>query len=191
MSIQELETLVDDALKQPLSEENHRKLKGAIQTLAELARMLADQETTLSQLRALLLKAATTEKTEKTGKTLKRAGIEPSGKVGKDKKAGKKKRKGHGRKPASAYAGARKVNVAHPTLKPGDRCAECGKGKLYPLKEPGVRVRIVGQAPIQATVYELERMRCNLCGDGFEAPAPEGVGEDKYDETAASMEWRC
>jgi hypothetical protein len=45
----------------------------------------------------------------------------------------------------------------------------------------------VGQAPIQATVYELERMRCNLCGDVFEAPAPEGVGEDKYDETSASM----
>src|SRR6266704_2848475 len=173
VSIQELETLVDDARKQPLSEENHRKLKGAIKTLAELARMLADQETTLSQLRALLLKAATTEKTEKTGKTLKRAGIEPSGKAGKDKKAGKKKRKGHGRKPASAYAGARKVNVAHPTLKPGDRCAECGKGKLYPLKEPGVRVRIVGQAPIQASVYELERMRCNLCGDVFETPAHE------------------
>ncbi len=187
VSIQELETLVDDARKQPLSEENHRKLKGAIKTLAELARMLADQETTLSQLRALLLKAATTEKTEKTGKTLKRAGIEPSGKAGKDKKAGKKKRKGHGRKPASAYAGARKVNVAHPTLKPGDRCAECGKGKLYPLKEPGVRVRIVGQAPIQASVYELERMRCNLCGDVLETPAPEGVGEDKYDETSASM----
>src|SRR6266852_1363809 len=187
VSIQELETLVDDALQQPLSEENHRKLKGAIQTLAELARMLADEETTLSQLRALLLKAATTEKTEKTGKTLKRAGIEPSGKAGKDQKAGKKKRKGHGRKPASAYAGARKVNVAHPTLKSGDRCAECGKGKVYPLKDPAVRVRIVGQAPIQATVYELERLRCNLCQEVFEAPVPEGVGEDKYDETAASM----
>ena len=85
VSIQELETLVDDALQQPLSEENHRKLKGAIETLAELARMLADQETTLSQLRALLLKTPTTEK---TGKTLKRAGIEPSGQAGKDKKAG-------------------------------------------------------------------------------------------------------
>src|SRR5437899_4156389 len=184
VSIQELETLVDDARQPPLSEENHRKLKGAIETLAELARMLADQETTLSQLRALLLKTPTTEK---TGKTLKRAGSEPSGQAGKDKKAGQKKRKGHGRKPASAYAGARKVNVAHPTLKPGDRCAECGKGKLCPLKEPGVRVRIVGQAPIQATVYELERMRCNLCGDVLETPAPEGVGEDKYDETSASM----
>jgi transposase len=184
VSIQELETLVDGALKQPLSEENHRKLRGAIETLAELARMLADQETTLSQLRALLLKTPTTEK---TGKTLKRAGIEPSGQAGKDKKADKKKRKGHGRKPASAFPGARKVNVAHPTLKSGDRCAECGKGKVYALKEPAVRVRIVGQAPIQATVYELERLRCNLCQEVYEAPAPEGVGEDKYDETAASM----
>src|SRR5260370_9745256 len=98
VSSEERETLVDDARKQPLSEENHRKLKGAIQTLAELARMLADQETTLSQLRALLLKAATTEKTEKTGKTLKAAGIEPSGKAGKAKAEGKKKGKGHGRK---------------------------------------------------------------------------------------------
>ena len=184
VSIEELETLVDGAREQPLNEENHRKLRGAIETLAQVARMLADQETTLSQLRALLLKTPTTEK---TGNTLKRAGIEPSGQGGKDKKAAKKKRKGHGRKPASAFAGARKVNVAHPTLKRGDCCPECAKGKLYPLKEPAVRVRIVGQAPIQATVYELERMRCNLCQEVFQAAAPEGVGEDKYDETSASM----
>ncbi len=36
-------------------------------------------------------------------------------------------------------------------------------------------------------VYELEKLRCNLCGDVFTATAPEGVGEKKYDETAASM----
>ena len=48
-------------------------------------------------------------------------------------------------------------------------------------------VRIKGQAPIAATVYELEKLRCNLCGDVFTATAPEGVGEKKYDETAASM----
>jgi len=47
---------------------------------------------------------------------------------------------------------------------------------------------VVGQAPIVATVYELERLRCNnLCGDVFEAEAPEEVGEKKYDETAAAM----
>ncbi|MGH9398362.1 MAG: IS66 family transposase, partial [Terriglobia bacterium] len=37
------------------------------------------------------------------------------------------------------------------------------------------------------TVYELESLRCNLCGEVFQAQAPEGVGEKKYDETAAAM----
>jgi transposase IS66 family protein len=45
----------------------------------------------------------------------------------------------------------------------------------------------MGQAPLEATVYELKRRRCNLCGDVFEAEAREGVGEKKYDETAAAM----
>ena len=44
-----------------------------------------------------------------------------------------------------------------------------------------------GQAPLQAKVWELERLRCNLCGEVFRAKAPEGMGERKYDETAASM----
>src|SRR5256712_11163916 len=44
-----------------------------------------------------------------------------------------------------------------------------------------------GQAPLAATVYELESLRCNLCGEVFEAEAPEGVGEKKYDESAAAM----
>jgi hypothetical protein len=42
-------------------------------------------------------------------------------------------------------------------------------------------------APLQAVVYERERLRCNLCGEVFTAAAPEGVGEEKYDATAAAM----
>ena len=48
-------------------------------------------------------------------------------------------------------------------------------------------MRIVGQAPLAATVYELDRLRCNLCGEVFTAPEPEGVGPEKYDETTAAM----
>jgi len=58
---------------------------------------------------------------------------------------------------------------------------------VYPQHDPGMLVRIKGQAPIDATIYELERLRCNLCGKVFTAEAPEGVGEQKYDATAASM----
>ena len=42
-------------------------------------------------------------------------------------------------------------------------------------------------APLGATVYACERWRCNLCGEVFTAPAPEGVGAAKYDATATSM----
>jgi hypothetical protein len=35
--------------------------------------------------------------------------------------------------------------------------------------------------------YSLERLRCGACGHVFTTPAPEGVGEEKYDETAAAM----
>ncbi len=58
---------------------------------------------------------------------------------------------------------------------------------MYPLHDPGLFVRTKGQAPIEATVYELEKLRCKRCGEVFTAEAPEGVGEEKYDATAASM----
>ena len=146
-----------------------------------MARLLADKDATLRQLRQMLLKPATTEKTRVV---LERAGVKPE--PGEPAQT-KKKRKGHGRNPARAFEGAEKVKVAHPSLKPGDKCPGCLKGKVYRLKEPALRVRIVGQAPVQAVVYELERLRCNLCQEVYQAPPPSGVGEDKRDETAASM----
>jgi rubredoxin len=98
-----------------------------------------------------------------------------------------KRKKGHGRNGAAAYTGADKIPVPHADLKSGDRCPDCMKGKVYKLKIPKVVVRIVGKAPITARVYELEKLRCNLCGKIFTAEAPDDVGDDKYDETAGSM----
>ena len=48
-------------------------------------------------------------------------------------------------------------------------------------------MRVTGQAPLAVTVYSLERLRCGACGQVFTAQSPEGVGEDKYDESAAAM----
>jgi hypothetical protein len=58
---------------------------------------------------------------------------------------------------------------------------------VYGQKEPKVLVRIVGQAPLAATVYSLERLRCGACGLMFTAQEPEGVGSEKYDEMAAMI----
>ncbi len=92
-----------------------------------------------------------------------------------------------GRNGAEAFGGAHKIAIAHQELKHGDRCPECGKGNVYGQKEPKTLVRIVGQAPLAATVYSLERLRCGACGQVFTAQEPEGVGPEKYDETAAAM----
>ena len=48
-------------------------------------------------------------------------------------------------------------------------------------------VRIVGQAPLGATVYRLQKLRCHLCGKIFTASEPKEAGTTKYDATAASM----
>ena len=97
------------------------------------------------------------------------------------------KRKGHGRIPASAYTGAQRESVPHESLHDKETCPQCQRGKVYVLPPPAQLVRVRGMAPLIATVYELERLRCNACGEVFTAEAPDGVGSEKYDETASSM----
>ena len=160
VNLEELDRVLDQARAAPLSEPDYEKLKSALHALA-----------------GMLPASRTTEKTKNV--------------LGQSAAAAPEKEpepaKGHGRNGASSYTGAQKVAVAHPTLHPGDPCPGCEKGKVYPQKEPRTLVRIVGQAPLAATVYELDRLRCNLCGEVFTAPEPEGIGPEKYDETTAAM----
>ena len=58
---------------------------------------------------------------------------------------------------------------------------------MYRQRDPKVLVRFIGQAPIGATVYGLERLRCHLCGDIFTASPPDGIGDEKYDATSGAM----
>jgi transposase len=93
---------------------------------------------------------------------------------------------GHGRNSADAYRGAERIEVRHPSLSAGQPCPACGKGTVYE-KAPGVVVRITGQPPLAATIYQLQKLRCHLCGQVFTAEAPEEAGDRKYDATAGSM----
>jgi transposase len=186
VSTEELEGLLEQA-RPMLSEDGYQKLRAAIRTLGYVTGLLEKQETTLASLRELLCHA----NTEKTGAVLKQAGIE----TGDKKRHGPKEHagtsapsSGHGRNSAAAYRGAQKVQVPHESLQAGDPCpdAECG-GKVYAQRDPGVLVRVRGQAPIAATVYALEKLRCHLCGNVFTAAAPPEAGEKKFDESAAAM----
>jgi transposase len=160
VNLEELDRVLDHAREAPLSEPDYEKLKEALHALA-----------------GMLWKPRNNEKSSTV--------LPPSGPPKEPTPAAKPK--GHGRNGAQAYTGAKKIAVPHPGLHTGDACPGCEKGKVYLQKEPRALVRIVGQAPLAATVYELDRLRCNLCGEVFTAPEPEGIGPEKYDETTAAM----
>ncbi|AEI68323.1 IS66 family transposase [Corallococcus macrosporus] len=164
-----------------LSEEDFATLKAAMDTLAFVTAELQAKGTSVERLRRLLFGAPT----EKTDAVLRKAG-QPAGRA-QQQAEDKAPAPGHGRTAAAAYTGASREKVAHASLHGGDVCQGCLKGKVYPLKEPSVRVRVKGVAPLVATVWECERLRCNLCGEVYTAQAPQGVGEEKYDETAVAM----
>ena len=192
LEFMDLVAIVERTLAGPLSAADHAKLQAAVATLAFLTAELQAKGTSLDRLRRLLF-GAPTEKT-RTVLGMDAAPDQPAtspsaaGREATPPPAGATpKRPGHGRMPVAAYTGAARVPIAHPTLHSGEGCPGCLKGKIYPLAEPGRLVRITGMAPLGATVYECDRLRCNLCGEVFTAAAPAGVGDARYDETAASM----
>ena len=188
LRMDDLERLVDRARQAPLTEDDYTTLKAAIDTLGYVAQLVEQKGTTLAGLRQLLFGATT----EKTRDVLARAGLDTQASAGaRGDEADPPRRdrgaNGHGRHGAEAYAGAHHIDVPHARLHHGDSCPTCAKGKVYRQREPGVLIRLVGQAPIAATVYTLEKLRCHLCGELFTADPPAGVGTDKYDATAGAM----
>src|SRR5690242_5116930 len=128
---EELESLVERA-RQALDETGYQKLKGAVRTLTTLTVLIQNQETTIESLRNLFCAS----QTEKTTTVLKRSGID----AGPPAKSPQPKPPGHGRHGAKAYRGARRIPVPHTTLKSGDGCPGCQRGKVYVQREPGVLV---------------------------------------------------
>ena len=190
LHMDDLRRVVERTRQTSLTDEEYTTLRAAIETLGYMAELVEQKGTTLAGLRQLLFGATT----EKTRNVLARVGATAGDAVRGDEQTSKPDRQGrdggaggHGRHGAEAYAGARRIDVPHSQLHHGDRCPRCAKGKLYVQREPGVLIRLIGQAPIAATVYALEKLRCNLCGDLFTAGPPPGVGADKYDATTGAM----
>jgi transposase len=116
--------------------------------------------------------------------------LQPDGKEQQDKPKAKRKggkKKGQGRRAASDYVQAEHIAVAHQTLRKGHRCPKCEQGNLFGLKDPAPIVRIFGNAPLVATCWDCERLRCNTCGHLFTAAPPKQAQGPKYEETAVSM----
>jgi transposase len=189
-----------------LGEEDYGTIKAVVESYACLADLVGNKNTTIGRLRKMLFGA----KTEKTAavigsgqssetpsspaddalpKSLPEGNAEtdPEGNAETNpQNATATPGKGHGRNGAAAYSGAEKIEVPLASLQAGDPCPQCDGGTVYETNRPGVLVRLVGQAPVGAKVYYLQKLRCNLCGVVFTAKPPEGE-EKKYDATAGSM----
>jgi transposase len=138
-------------------------IESLLRTLVWILGLLEQKQTTLTRLRRLLFG----EKSEKARKIFPEGLLAAAGSG-----EPKPKRKGHGRKGAKDYRAARQVKVPHPKLHIGDLCPKCLRGKLYLFHKPAQIVRVIAQPLFQATVFELERLRCALCGALLTAPAP-------------------
>jgi len=184
VSVEEISAIVERTQTGALSAVDHAKLKAAIDTFALITAQLQTKDASIERLRHMIFGATT----ESTRNVLGETHSEPPAAGSTQEPAvARPKPPGHGRNAAAAYTGASQVTVAHPDLHGGEACPGCTSGKLYPQSEPAKLVRITGMAPLSATVYACDRLRCNLCGELFTAPAPAGVGNEKYDAGATSM----
>jgi transposase len=206
---------LEDALRraeEKLDEKDYAMLKLLAESYAYLSGLVGDKTTTIARLRKLLF-GSKTEKTAAVVSSLQGSnptqsrdlaspgeGASPpsppqstaraaAGAVagGQDDAAEANPARNHGRNGAQAYRGAEQIEIPHPSLKPGDPCPTCVTGTVYETGRPGVVLRLVGQPPVGAKVYSLQKLRCNLCGDLFTAPLPDGVGREKRDATVGSM----
>jgi len=203
LGMDELEALLERA-RISVSAEDYQTMKHLVDSYRYVLELVEDKQTTIKRLRQILF-GHKTETTRNVQQDVK-ADAETSA-SGQEEEATtppadespaqtdasssdddeSPKRRGHGRNGADAYEGADKIRVSHATLQAGEACPCCHNGKLYEQHRPRVIVRLRGQAPVEAKVYELQKLRCHLCGKLFTAEAPEGIGQQKYDATSASM----
>jgi len=198
LNMNELEDLLQRT-EAALDAKDHETIKAVVESYAYIAELVGNKNITIARLRKMLFGASTEKTSAVTGGGTDSQPL-PSGEeeASKESSGGTDSEtspendlaatsKGHGRNGADAYLGAEKIRVPHESLQPGDACPDCKQGTVYERKPPGVLVRITGQAPVWAKVYHLQKLRCNLCGKVFTAQPPEGVGDQKYDVTVASM----
>ena len=135
VNVDELDRIIDDAMRAPLNEADGRTLKTAVHAMAER-----------------LVRHRNTEKTSVVLEQTRGSSTAPAPLSDKGSE-----RVGHGRNGATDFTGAKKVAVAHGTLKSGDPCPGCCEGKVYRQKEPKALVRIVGRPPLEAAKAETFR----------------------------------
>jgi transposase len=199
VNTQQIDELLERAASHTLRDDDVELMRQILTSYQGFFQMVGDKNTTIARLRKMMF-GATSEKAKNVLGDAAGSGTDDAPKTSPGEESDQPSDNGknvegndstepptgHGRYAAKDYPGADQVDIGHPEHSPGDVCPDCGQGTLYE-KTPGVLVRFVGQAPLHATVYRMQKLRCHLCGKLFTAPTPDDIGEDKYDHTVGSM----
>src|SRR6516225_4618075 len=151
-----------------LDEKDAALVRAVFESYAYVTELVEDKNTTIRRLRQLFCGSRTEKteavvgpKTETSGVAASpdvAAGIESAAVEGTaDLSEAAAVSRGHGRNGAEAYRGAERIDVPHPSLRAADACPACGEGTVYD-KAPGVLVRITGQPPLAAKIYQLQKL---------------------------------
>ena len=174
----EIENLIKQIRKTNLEPGAKEKIERLLRTVLTLVELLQRKNTSIKKLRQMIFgnrterhQARKAEALDKVAESEESDDTRP--KASSDQPAcaaplaseseEKKKRKGHGRRAASDYSGARIVKCRHERLKVGDDCPSSCGSRLYDLKEPTALMQFTGQPLIMATRYEREALRCAKC----------------------------
>ena len=181
LNLDQVDALLKRVETGSLQEGDYEIIKAMVETIHLLSQSVDQKATSIRRLLRMLFG----DRTEKLKDVIKNK--DGSDKASENRTDKSDKPKGHGRNAAADYTGAEQIKVPHATLKIGDNCPGCLKGKLYEMKVPKLIVRVTAKAPLQASVYQMQKLRCNLCGEIFRAKTPEGIGEEKYDAASGAM----
>jgi len=197
----QLAALLERAEQQAFETEDYETIRGVLESYFYVTNLIDQKSTTLARLRKLLFGDRTEKTRQVTGQQGEASGGGEAGETSAPsttaeaeqqqqaaaRDASRSQPPGHGRNGADDYPGAIRIAVALDALAAGEACPDCRRGTVYDVGQPRVLIRFVGQAPVQATIYQLQRLRCSLCGKLFTAAPPAGIGDEKYDATVASM----
>lgn len=189
LNMDQLEELLKRAESGSLQEDDVELIRGMAECIALLSQAVDDKASSVKKLLRMVFGAKTEKKDNVLNDTDKNGTSKGDDQESTVAKGGKKQRPGrnNGKNGADTYTGADLVEIEHPELGTGDSCPECTEGKLYRNSESGVEIRVTGSAPLRATVYKLEKLRCDLCGKIFTAPLPAEAGNKKYNTAAVAM----
>ena len=197
----EVDLLIEKFEQNKLSDQDKKVISGLLRTLLYLVGELQDKKATLLRLREMIFgrksekrKKADPESSQdeekkdvagNTDKGVAKDQVEIERNEKSESEAGGARKPGHGRIPASAYRGARKVYCRHSELSSGSPCPDpkC-RGKVYLIKRPHGFIQFTGSPVIRAAHYVQEIAKCASCNREYEAPLPSGVKPQKFDETA-------